>query len=185
MGSSAPVHLPKHLLLAMVAYRIQADALGDLDVGMVQMLKADVGSGGSAAITKLTDKLDRRNQELAPGAILTRQWNGRDHRVMVLADSFAFEGQTYDACPRSPLRGRISFRCERRVQRAESLRRTATERVSTPRFAMNSSAVRSSTASAEPRLSSKHIGRCHNSEPPLSSMDTNRRRQKQWPDLQS
>jgi hypothetical protein len=47
--------------------------------------------------TSFTDKLDRRNQELAPGAILTREWNGRDHRVMVLADGFAFEGKTYDS----------------------------------------------------------------------------------------
>ena len=95
--SAARSHLPKHLLFAMLAYRIQADAFGDLDAGMVQILKAAVGSGGSAAITKLTDKLDQRNQELPPGAILTREWNGRDHRVMVLADGFAFEGKTYDS----------------------------------------------------------------------------------------
>jgi hypothetical protein len=80
----------------MLAYRIQADAFGDLDAGMVQILKAAVGSG-SAAITKLTDKVDQRNQELAPGAILTREWDGRDHRVMVLADGFAFEDRTYDS----------------------------------------------------------------------------------------
>lgn len=99
-GRSAPAHLPKHLLFAMLAYRIQADAFGDLDAGMAQMLKAAAGAGGAAAITKLTDKLDQRNQELAPGAILTREWNGRDHRVMVLADGFAFEGKTYDSLSR-------------------------------------------------------------------------------------
>jgi hypothetical protein len=33
-GRSVPVHLPKHLLLAMLSYRIQADAFGDLDAGM-------------------------------------------------------------------------------------------------------------------------------------------------------
>jgi hypothetical protein len=32
LGRSAAVHLPKHLLFAMLAYRIQADAFGDLDV---------------------------------------------------------------------------------------------------------------------------------------------------------
>lgn len=61
------------------------------------MLKAAVGSAGAAAITKLTDKIDQRNQELAPGAILTREWNGRDHRIMVLSDGFAFEGKPYDS----------------------------------------------------------------------------------------
>src|SRR5690349_3422725 len=90
-GRSEPIHLPKHLLFAMLAYRIQADAFGDLDAGMVQILKAAVGSEGSAAITRLTDKVDQRNQELTPGAILTREWKGRDHRVMVLADGFGFE----------------------------------------------------------------------------------------------
>ena len=54
-------------------------------------------TGGLAAIIKFTDKVDQRNQELAQGAILTREWNGRDHRVMVLADGFAFEGKTYDS----------------------------------------------------------------------------------------
>jgi hypothetical protein len=96
-GRSVPVHLPRHLLFAMLAYRIQADAFGDLDAGMVQILKAAVGSGRSAAITKLTDKIDQRNQELAPGAILTREWNGHDHQVMVLVDGFGFEGKTYDS----------------------------------------------------------------------------------------
>ena len=99
-GRSAPAHLPKHLLFAMLAYRIQTDAFGDLDVAIVQMLKAAGGSGEPAAITKLTDKVDQRNQELAPGAILTREWSGRDHRVMVLAEGFAFEGETYDSLSR-------------------------------------------------------------------------------------
>src|SRR3954453_8603333 len=99
-GRSVPVHLPKHLLFALLAYRIQADAFGDLEMGMVQILKAAIGSGEPAAITKLTGKIDQRNQELAPGAILTREWDGRDHRVMVLADGFAFEGKTYDSLSR-------------------------------------------------------------------------------------
>jgi Protein of unknown function (DUF2924) len=102
-GRSAPVHLPKHLLFAMLAYRIQTDVFGDLDAGTAQILKAAIGSSGSAAITKLTDKLDQRNQALAPGAILTREWNGRDHRVKVLANGFAFEGQSYDSLSRVAL----------------------------------------------------------------------------------
>lgn len=81
----------------MLAYRVQADAFGDLDHGFVQTPKAAVASTGSASITKLTDRIDRRNQELLPGAILTREWNGHDHRVMVVADGFAFEGKTYDS----------------------------------------------------------------------------------------
>lgn len=97
VGRFAPAHLPRHLLFAMLAYRVQADAFGNLEAGLVQTLKALAASNGSAAITKLTDKIDQRNQELSPGAILTRDWNGHAHRVMVVADGFAFEGKTYDS----------------------------------------------------------------------------------------
>lgn len=96
-GRSAPSHLPRQWLFAMLAYRIQADAFGDLDAMSVQVLKAAAGSGGSAAITRLTDKIDQRNQELALGAILTREWNGQVHRVIVVPDGFAFEGKTFDS----------------------------------------------------------------------------------------
>jgi hypothetical protein len=96
-GRAAPPHLPKHLLFAMLAYRLQTDAFGDLDAGSQHMLKAAAGSNGSAAITRLTDRIDQRNQELRSGAILTREWNGHDHRVMVVDDGFAFEGKTYDS----------------------------------------------------------------------------------------
>lgn len=96
-GRIAPAHVPKHLLFAMLAYRIQADAFGDLDAGSLQVLRAAAGLTDAAAITLITDKIDRRNQELLPGAILTREWNGRDHRVMVIDSGFAFEGKTYNS----------------------------------------------------------------------------------------
>jgi Protein of unknown function (DUF2924) len=94
-GRTAPSHLPRHLLLAMLAYRIQADAFGDLDAASVQLLKAAASSSGD--LSALTDRIDQRNQDLLPGAILTREWNGHTHRVMVVADGFAWEGHTYDS----------------------------------------------------------------------------------------
>ena len=30
-----------------------------------------------------------------PGSVLVREWKGRSHRVMVLADGFAYDGNTY------------------------------------------------------------------------------------------
>jgi Protein of unknown function (DUF2924) len=94
-GRAAPSHLPRHLLLAMLAYRIQADAFGDLDAASLQLLKA--AASASNDLSALTDRIDQRNQELLPGTILTREWNGHTHRVMVVADGFAWEGQTYDS----------------------------------------------------------------------------------------
>ena len=35
----APPHLPRHLLFAMIAYRLQAEVLGDLDAETLRLLK--------------------------------------------------------------------------------------------------------------------------------------------------
>jgi DUF2924 family protein len=34
---------------------------------------------------------------LTPGTVLTREWDRRSQRVMVMADGFAWNGQTYDS----------------------------------------------------------------------------------------
>jgi hypothetical protein len=96
-GRAAPTHVPKHLLFSMLAYRLQADALGDLDATSVQLLKRAASASSMSEVMPLTAKLDQRNQELLQGAILTREWNGQHHRVMVVANGFAWEGKTYDS----------------------------------------------------------------------------------------
>jgi hypothetical protein len=94
-GRAAPTHVPKHLLFSMLAYRLQADALGELDATSVQLLKRAASASSTSEVTPLTARLDQRNQELLQGAILTREWNGQHHRVMVVANGFAWEGKTY------------------------------------------------------------------------------------------
>ncbi len=39
--------------------------------------------------------LSRRTVSLRPGTVFGREWNGRMHRVAVLADGFAWNGKTY------------------------------------------------------------------------------------------
>ena len=41
-----PSHLPRHLLFAVLAYRLQADELGDLDPATARLLKQIATSGG-------------------------------------------------------------------------------------------------------------------------------------------
>jgi hypothetical protein len=90
-----PTHLPRHLLFAMLAYRIQADILGDLDAATVRLLK-QLGSGGTAVETvQLTSEFDRRRSDLRPGTILIREWNGQPQRVMVIDEGFTWNGKTY------------------------------------------------------------------------------------------
>ena len=97
LGHTAPLHLPPHLLFGVLAYRIQADALGDLDKQTIQLLKR-IGSAGSANdVAPVMAAFDQRRRDLLPGTVLTREWNGRTHRVVRMADAFSWEGRTYDS----------------------------------------------------------------------------------------
>jgi hypothetical protein len=76
----------------MLAYRVQADAFGDLDADCRRLLD-DAGSpeaAGQRAVNR-----DRLIIDLRPGTILAREWNGHMHRVAVLDDGFACNGKTY------------------------------------------------------------------------------------------
>ena len=83
-GREAPPHLPRHLLFAMVAYRIQAEAW-EISTRRPSGCLKKVGSARSdTEVVPLTDAFDQRRRELLPGTVLTREWNGHNHRVMVV-----------------------------------------------------------------------------------------------------
>jgi hypothetical protein len=90
----APPHLPRHLLFRLLAYRLQADQLGDLNADIRRVLDR-VGSGSSEGIDRLVADLNRSRAELRPGTLLTREWDGHLQQVMVLADGFTWNGKTY------------------------------------------------------------------------------------------
>jgi hypothetical protein len=92
-----PLHLPRHLLLAVLAYRLQADQLGDIAPDTVRLLKQIGTNGTTIDAARLTSEFDRRRTELKPGTILMREWNGRPHRVMVVDEGFVWNGKTYDS----------------------------------------------------------------------------------------
>ena len=85
-------HLPRHLLFRVLAYRLQADVLGDLDGESQRLLDRSVSpeDAGQRAM-----ELARRTADLRPGTVLGREWNGQMRRVAVLADGFAWNGKTY------------------------------------------------------------------------------------------
>ena len=97
MGRPAPEHLPKHLLFGILAYRIQADALGDLDAATVQLLKRAATVQSLDEVLSLVAVQDRKMQGVVLGTVLTREWNGQFYRVMVVEGGFAFEGKTFDS----------------------------------------------------------------------------------------
>jgi hypothetical protein len=94
LGRRAPPHLPRHLLFRILAYRLQADYFGDLDADTRRLL-GRIGSGSADGMDRLVADLNRSRTELKLGTLLTREWDGRLQRVMVLADGFSWNGKTY------------------------------------------------------------------------------------------
>jgi Protein of unknown function (DUF2924) len=93
----APVHLPRHLLFAITAYRIQADRLGDLDHETTQVLDRTDSKETGAAMSARLVSFDQKRTELTPGTVLVREWDRHSQRVMVMADGFTWNGRTYDS----------------------------------------------------------------------------------------
>ena len=95
-GGSAPVHLPKPLLARILAYRLQADAFGDLPDAVRRTLEG-FGARGSAPGGQAGGQGWPRStlRRIKPGSILVREWDGRLHRVMALEEGFAWDGKTY------------------------------------------------------------------------------------------
>jgi hypothetical protein len=93
----APDHLPRHLLFAIIAYRIQADRFGELDHETRQLLDRTGAKESGAAMSVRLVSFDQKRTELTPGTVLVREWDRRSQRVMVMPDGFAWNGQTYDS----------------------------------------------------------------------------------------
>ena len=93
----APAHLTRHLLFAVIAYRLQADRFGDLDHETKQVLDRTVEKEAGPAMSARLASFDQKGAELSPGTVLVREWDRRSQRVMVMADGFAWNGQTYDS----------------------------------------------------------------------------------------
>ena len=90
----ASPHLPRHLVFRVLAYRLQADLLGDLDPDTRRLLER---SGSLADVDNLAADLHRIRPGLKPGTVLTREWDGHLQQVMVLADGFSWRGKTYQS----------------------------------------------------------------------------------------
>jgi hypothetical protein len=78
------------LLRRSIAHRIQERAFGGLSRSAQRTLDQMMKAFGAKPNGKIV--LPRR---IKPGSVLVREWKGKSHRVMVLADGFAYDGATY------------------------------------------------------------------------------------------
>src|SRR5277367_4573264 len=93
----APAHLTRHLLFAVIAYRLQVDRFGDLDHATKHMLNGMVAKEAGPDMSAQLASFDQKRSKLTPGTVLVREWDRQSQRVMVLADGFAWNGQTFDS----------------------------------------------------------------------------------------
>ncbi|WP_375461431.1 DUF2924 domain-containing protein [uncultured Enterovirga sp.] len=91
-GSAAPAHLPRSLLHRILAYRVQANALGDLDRDTARQLRRMAEQGPDAEVMPLPEL-----RPVKPGTLLVREWDGALQRVMALEGGYAWNGVTYSS----------------------------------------------------------------------------------------
>ena len=61
---SAPAHLTRHLLFAVIAYRLQADRFGDLDHATRQVLDRAIAKEAGPAMSARLASFDQKRTEL-------------------------------------------------------------------------------------------------------------------------
>jgi len=114
VGKATPTHLPRHLLFRILAYRLQAERLGDLDVESQRLLDR---SESPEAASKRAAEVTQRSRPLRPGTVLGREWNGQMHRIAVMEDGFAWSRRLA-----ALLRTGLLVRLRARLRRNSSLR---------------------------------------------------------------
>ena len=94
LGGEPPAHLPRWLLMRVLAHRLQSDAFGGPDKSMRRILRFGKDDGVGAPFDRRAPQT-REGLGLKAGALLVREWKGRLERVMILEEGFAWNGQTF------------------------------------------------------------------------------------------
>ena len=84
--------------MKILAYRIQAAAFGGLDKETLRVLRQPKGHRlASSDLHPFEARIatTREGTKLKAGALLTREWNGRLERVVILEKGVAWNGETY------------------------------------------------------------------------------------------
>jgi hypothetical protein len=90
LGYEPPPLRSREIFRRMLAYRLQAAALGDLSAAAKRKLAAMETRRAMPGQTPRPTTI-----RLSPGTLLIREWKGVRHEVRVLADGFSHQGVVY------------------------------------------------------------------------------------------
>lgn len=89
-GDEAPSIRSGDILARMLAWRIQEEAYGGVDVKTKRQLNHI-----AEALERDGNYEPQVRKDVATGVVLAREWKGVSHRVTVMADGFLYQGKTY------------------------------------------------------------------------------------------
>ncbi|MEA1835093.1 DUF2924 domain-containing protein [Methylobacterium durans] len=103
LRTAPPPQLSRALLLRLLAYRLQAKALGDLDRDTARLLDRLARERLRRRVEEARGKRSKAappippppSPGLRPGTLLVREHAGQMHTVTVQADGFAWQDHTY------------------------------------------------------------------------------------------
>ena len=96
MGRPAPNHLSRGLLIRILAYRHQVNELGDLDRSSLNVLRQASGETVDAGSAELQSRQTGASAIiLKPGTLLTREYGGVIHQVMVMEAGYSWNGTPF------------------------------------------------------------------------------------------
>src|ERR1700675_4593512 len=71
--------------------------LSSINSSIILFLDQTVAKEEGPAMSARLASFDQKRTELSPGTVLVRECDRQSQRVMVMADGFAWNGQTYDS----------------------------------------------------------------------------------------
>lgn len=94
-GRKPPAHLPRYILINILAYQIQADEFGELGKDQVRYLDA-IGKGGGRA-TSMPAPGQASVGEFRVGTMFVREHEGTTHHVTVASEGLVWSGNVYSS----------------------------------------------------------------------------------------
>jgi hypothetical protein len=157
LGGAPPAHLPRWLLLRVLAYQFQVAALGGPDKATRRVIRQPKGRTlGGPFEARIAST--REGADLRAGSLLVREWKGKLERVMVLEKGFAWNGKSYSSLSQI---AKAMTGTAWNGHRFFGLRTATSARAGQPRRGMVSEATARPDVASDGSAASKQVGyRC-------------------------